>query len=221
MDINFISELIVLICALIGFVYGMIKYSGLNKPPFPQIIVFAVGCVACGRLYLVVQNLTGTDLTDKFHLGVLGVIGSLLFIFSANFAAADSVGDKGSLKVGKYRLIAAAAPLTALLFYVISSVVVQKTTLELILGLGLTVMVMCTSYFNLKHLLLSHTDNGLMNRLKAYNILALIYAFLCMVQQFALAINSEIAALITGILIGAVMLFIIPAIEIGVKKWKA
>ena len=220
MDNYFISELIVLICALIGFVYGMIKCIGLKNIPFLQIVVFAVGCVACGRLYIVVQNLTGTDLSDKFQLGVLGVIGSLLFIFSANFGAVEKIADIDKKKSRKYRFIAAIAPITVLLFYVISSVVVSKSTLELISGGGLTLLVMQSSYYNLKHLLLSGADNGLLAHLRTYNILALIYASLCMAQQFALSINSEIAVLITGTLIGAIMLFIIPAAETGVKKWK-
>ena len=221
MDINFLSELIVFICALIGFIYGLIKFAGMNKMPFPQIVVFSIGCVACGRLYTVVQGFIGNDLTDRFQLGILGVIGSLLFMFSANFAAADTIEDKESKKIGKYRLTAAAAPLIALLFYVISTILVPKTTLELITGAGLTLLVMQTSYFNLLHLLLSDIDNGLLNSLKSYNILALIYAFLCMAQHFALTLKNETAVLISGILIGALMLLIIPAAEIGVRKWKA
>ena len=44
-------------------------------------ITLAVGTMAFGRLYQVVRLLTGGEVVEKFQLGTLGVIGSLLFYY--------------------------------------------------------------------------------------------------------------------------------------------
>ncbi len=66
-----------------------------------------------GRLYQVVRLLTVGDIFDRFQLGILGVLGSLLFLFSANFGMMDSLADDGSKEYVKYRIIPLAAPAAA------------------------------------------------------------------------------------------------------------
>lgn len=66
-------------------------------------IVPSVGCIFFGRLYQVVRLLTGGDIANEFQLGILGVIGSLMFFFSANFGAMDSLADDGSKEYNYFK----------------------------------------------------------------------------------------------------------------------
>ena len=219
MDFYNLSDLIVCICASIAFIYGLIRLIRLHKSVFAQLVVFAAGCVAIGRLYLVVRFLTGGDVMNKFQLGVLGTIGSLLFILSASLGTMDSIADDRSQGLRKYRIIAGLAPLAVLAFFVATLFFMTRTTLELITGCGLTVAVMLASYFNLKHLIIPDVDQGIISHIRLYNLMALIYAYLCMAQHFALSLNNETAVLVINILTGIVILVMVPAAIRGEKKW--
>ena len=206
-------------CAFIGFVFGSIKYFRPKKAVYAQMITLAVGTMAFGRLYQVVRLITIGDITERFQLGVLGVIGCLLFFFSANYGVMDSVADDGSKRFVKYRAIAALAPAVALALYVIFFLIADYSPLVKIMSGVITIMVMGASYFNLKHLVFPDIDFGVINCLKVYNFLALLFEMLCIAEMIAISRGSEIAILIVGIIIGAVLLAIVPMVERGIKKW--
>ncbi len=91
-----ISNIFVCVCALISFIYGITQFFKPKKAIYAQMIVLGVGCIAFGRLYQVVRLLTGGEVLGEFQLGILGVIGSLMFFFSANFGTIDSLADDRS-----------------------------------------------------------------------------------------------------------------------------
>ena len=182
-------------------------------------IALAVGCVAFGRLYQVVRLLTGGDMTSGFQLGVFGVIGSLLFLFSANFGAMDSLADDKSGEFIKYRLIALVAPVAALVLDILFVGLTDLPRSVKIASALVTVFVMQASYFHLKHLIFPDVDFGIIKCLKPYNLLALLYTFLCMAEMVVIGLNNEIGILIVGAMIGAVLIGIVISVERGINKW--
>ena len=182
-------------------------------------ITLFVGCMAFGRLYQVVRLITIGDILDNFQLGVFGVIGGLLFLFSANYGAMDSLADDGSKDFVKYRLIPLAAPIPATVIYVIFFLFSDYPLLVKVVSGVITVFVACASYYNLKHLIFPDVDYGVINCLKQYNLLALIFEYLCIAEMIAHSRNNAVAALIIGILMGAVLIIIVPTVERGIKKW--
>lgn len=219
MTLILIANIIICICAFIGFIYGMIKFFKPRKAVYAQMITLAVGCVAFGRLYQVVRLLTGGDMTSGFQLGVFGVIGSLLFLFSANFGAMDSLADDRSREFIKYRLISLAAPVSALVLYIIFVWFTDLPRSVKIASALVTVFVMQASYFHLKHLIFPDVDLGIIKCLRRYNLLALIYTFLCMAEMVVIGLGNETGILIVGVLIGSVMIGVIISAERGIKKW--
>lgn len=219
MTLILIANIIVCICAFIGFIYGMIKFFKPRKAVYAQMIALAVGCVAFGRLYQVVRLLTGGDMTSGFQLGVFGVIGSLLFLFSANFGAMDSLADDKSRSLIKYRLISFVAPVAALVLYILFVGLTDLPRSVKIASALVTVFVMQASYFHLKHLIFPDVDLGIIKCLKPYNLLALIYTFLCMAEMVVIGLGDEIGILIVGVLIGAILIGVIISAERGIKKW--
>lgn len=214
-----ISNIFVCVCALISFIYGITQFFKPKKAIYAQMIVLGVGCIAFGRLYQVVRLLTGGEVLGEFQLGILGVIGSLMFFFSANFGTIDSLADDRSKQYTKYRLIAFAAPLTALALYLFFILFSDVSRLWKIIGAVLTFFIMQTTYYNLKHLIFPDVEYGVINCLKPYNALVLLYALFCMADIIAITRNSEIAIAVVSAEIGMTVLLILPMLEKGVKKW--
>ena len=214
-----IANIIICACAFAGFIYGIVKFFKPKKAVFSQMIALAVGCAAFGRLYQAVRLLTGGDMFNGFQLGVFGVVGSLLFLFSANFGAMDSLADDRSKKYLKYRLIAISAPAAALILYILFIFFTNLPKSVKVASAMVTVFVMAASYFHLKHLIFPDVDFGVIKCLKPYNLLALIYTFLCLSEMIVIGLDNEIGILIAGVLIGAAQIGIVISAERGIKKW--
>lgn len=219
MNLTLISNIVTCVLALTGFIFGIMKFFKPKKALYAQMITLAIGCMAFGRLYQVVRLLTGGEIFIEFQLGVLGVIGSLMFFFSANFGLMDSLADDGSKQYRRYRIIPAAAPITAALLYVIFILLPGAQMQLAVSGAVVTVFVMVTAYFNLKHLIFPDVDFGIINCLKMYNLTVLIYAFLCMAELIAVRIGNEVLIACTGVLMGIALLAVVPVVERGMKKW--
>lgn len=219
MNLILIANIIVCVCAFIGFIHGIVKVLIPKKAVYAQMITLAVGCVAFGRLYQVVRLLTGGDMFNGFQLGVFGVIGSLMFLYSANYGAMDSLADDGTRKFLKYRLISIAAPVAALGLYVLFIFYTELPRSVKIASALVTIFVMHASYYNLKHLIFPDVDYGIIKCLKPYNLLALLYTFLCLAEMIVIGLGSEIGILTIGVLIGVILIGIVITLERGMKKW--
>ena len=67
---------------------------------------------------------------------------------------------------------------------------------------------------------LADVDYGIIRSIRGYNLLALIYAVLCMLEMILTASPySIIWTVIVDVLICVILLIFIPVLEKGVKKW--
>lgn len=214
-----ITNIITCICAYFGFIYGIIKFFKPKKAVYAQMISLAVGSMAFGRLYQVVRLLTKGEVINEFQLGVLGVIGSLLFLFSANFGLMDSLADDGSKTFLKYRIIPIVAPVAIVAIYFICIFSADYRLYIKVIGAVIAFFAAQASYFNLKHLIFPDVDYGVIKCLKSYNLLALIYSFICVFETAILASGSKVALIIIEIIMGILLLIIVPWVERGMKKW--
>ena len=219
MNLFLAANIITCVCAFAGFIFGIAKFYGGKKALYAQMITFAVGCMAFGRLYQVIRIITGQEILGRFQLGLLGVVGSLVFLYSANFGLMDSLADDGSKEYRKYRIIPVAAPAVAALLFAAFVVFSDTSVFNIGVAAVITLFVAQASYFNLKHLIFPDVDFGVINCLKLYNLLALIFEFLCIAEIIACALENGIAAIVTGVLMGIVLIAITPAVERGIKKW--
>ena len=215
-----IANIIVCVCSLAGFIYGGIKFFRPRKALYAQMITLSLGCVAFGRLFNIVRILTGGSLTDNVQLGFLGMIGSLMFFFSANYGTIDSLLDDRSKAFAKYRLISFAAPVVAVVLYVVLFLLSDISLMWKIQGAVLTVFVIPASYFNLQHLIFPDVDFGVVKCLRPYNLLALIYTLMIFAECFAMSRNNEILTLICCCVTGLITAAIMPLIVRGLEKWR-
>lgn len=207
------------ICAGIGFGYGLYRFFRDESALYVRMIIFSVGCAMFGRLFETLQYLVNGELGSGFHVGMLGIVGSFLFLFSANFGQMDSVVDDGSSAFRKTRIISLSAPAVIVAIWCLIAVAkgLNKTTIPL--GVE-TLFIAQASYFHLKHLIIKDVEYGLIKAIRSYNLFALIYALLCMAEMLIESFNlPEICIAVVYVLQCVVLLVFVPVLERGVKKW--
>lgn len=219
MDLFMLGNNISFACALIGFIYGIVKFFKSRKAVFAQMAALAVGCTMFGRLYQIIRILTQDDIFNEFQLGIFGIIGSLLFLFSANLGAIDSLIDVSKKQLNTVRAASIPGPLAILAIYVLFILTSDFSLLQKIMGAVVCVFAMEAAYISLKHLIVPDIENGVIYCLRKHNLLVLIYSFLCVADYITLIFKNGVISLVVNILIGIVMLMIPMVVERAVKKW--
>ncbi len=212
---NMYLSLALTISAGIGFGYGLFRLFRDESALYVRMIVFGVGCAMLGRLFATLLYLVNGELFAGFNVGILGIIGSFLFFFSANFWQMDSIVDDGSPKFRKTRLIALVAPLIVAALCAVIFVLYGFNEATISIGIeGLFLAL--ASYFHLKHLIIEDVSFGLIKSIRSYNLLALVYAALCLSE--VLVEGFELPLIVT-VLECTVLIAFIPVLERGMKKW--
>ena len=192
-----------------------------EKPLFSKMLTLAIGCACCGRFYEVVRTMmTGKDHLDGFELGFLGIIGSIVFFFSINYGLLDKEMGGKDKKNLKYRLIALAAPAAIMAVYAFLVFIIKIKPINIVYGGVLTLVMALSSYYNLKHLILPDTGDGKTGSMRSYNLVALLYTFVCIVEMYALITNNLLLNFICCIIISVLLLSFIPIAVRGNKTWR-
>ena len=218
MNLYLLANLITCAGAFAGLLYGAVRFLRPRKAVYAQMISFAAGCMAFGRLYQVIRFLTSGDIFTRFHLGLLGVLGSLMFFFSANFGVMDTITDDGAPENRKYRILPAAAPVLAAVIYLAFFLLTGLPLIVKVAAFFVTVLVAGASYYNLKHFIFPD-EFGIVQCLRPYHLLALCFEFLCLVEIVAMSRDNAAATLMIGILMGVLLPAIVISVDRGIGKW--
>lgn len=219
MKLMLLANIILCAGAMGGFLYGAIRFFRPKAAVYAQMVTFSCGVIVFGRMYQIIRLVTIGDRSEYFHLGTLAVIGSLMFLFAANFGLMDSLVDDGSKELRKYRIIPIAAPVLVLAVYLLLFFFTDQTLPEKIVSGVISIFIMQASYYNLKHLLVPDIDFGVIRSLRAYNLLALLYECLCLGERITMSRGLEVGTLIVCIAAGIVIPLIILSVDRGVRKW--
>lgn len=206
------------ISAAAGFGYGLFRFFRKKSALYIKMIVFGIGCAMLGRLFETLQIFSNGEIHSGFHVGMLGVVGSFLFFFTANFGQMDSLVDDGSKQFRKYRLIALAAPVVVVALYVLYFLQTGFGENTVVNGV-VSIIISLAAYFHLKHLIIPDVDYGVIASIRKYNLLALIYAFLCMAEILFTSIKLPVVSIIIYVLLCITLIVFVPVLEGGVKKW--
>ena len=202
-----------------GFGYGLYRFFRGRSAMYIKMIVYGIGCAMLGRLFETLQLFANGQIQSGFHVGVLGVVGSFLFFFTANYGQMDSLVDDGTKEFRKYRLIALAAPAALIAVYLLYFLRVGFGQDVVVRGIE-TLIISQAAYFHLKHLIMPDVDYGVIRSLRQYNMLALIYGALCMAEMLFHTIKMPVLSIIVYVLLCVTMLVFMPVLERGVKKWQ-
>ena len=218
MWLELILNLYIFVCSLIGSIFGIVYVLKGHNALFVKMINLSVLCLMLSGLYQIVYIITHNELSNGFHIGILSIIGSFMFIFSANFGQMDSLVDDRSKKFLKVRLISLSAPITVVLLYLAFYMKVNNAELRIVYGV-VSVFVALSSYYNFKHIIIYDVDLGIIRSIRMYNVLAVIYALFGMLKPIGLYADIKPLYIISCIGIGAVAVSLLPVLKGGVEKW--
>ncbi len=214
-----IVKLLVAAASLFGAAYGIYKTVKKNMPFYFSMIIFGVMCAAMGRIFEALTRALTGEYTAGFQIGVLGIVGSILFFFTSNQGLMDRLGDDGSDKMKKCRALGFLAPAVFLVMWVfilLSGCGIK----QIIVSSMVTFAALPAGYFHLKHILLPDVEDGIIKNLRGYNLIALIYEALCIAERLCFSYNaSEEVFVAVYIAIGIVLALLVPVLEKGVLRW--
>lgn len=218
MALKLIMNLWILICALGGSCYGFYRFYRPKKALFLKMIGGGVSCLMFTELFMVIYMATQGDFALGFHVGMLGIIGSFMFLLSANYGQMDGLVDNRSKKLRATRIKALAAPAVIILLYVLFCALVDPIDVRIPVGIVTAFIVPC-SYYNFKHIIIYDVKLGIIRQLRLYNILALAYAVFTMLLFIGLYANIVPLYIVSCICIGLIAAAILPVLKRGVDKW--
>jgi len=218
MDPVLIMNLYLFLCALAGSVYGIVRILGRKKALYLRMVTLGVLCMTLSRLYQVVFLLTQGSLREGFHVGVLGTVGSFMFLFSANFGQMDSLVDDGTARFRRVRLLSFAAPAFILALYLVFLLPGSRLEPRIVQGV-VTLFIMQCAYFSFKHLIIYDVDLGIIQCLRGYNALVLAYCVLSMLEMIGLTRNVRPLYYAACALIGVFAVVLLPILKKGAEKW--
>lgn len=218
MKTDLAMNLLIFICSLYGTIYGLSKFFRKKKALYLKLVTCGVMSLMFSRLYQVIFLTTQGALNKGFHIGILGIIGSFMFLFSANYGQMDSLVDDKTKAFRKTRIISFAAPLLILLIYLFFFVKVQSAELKAVYGVVTFFIIQC-AYYNFKHIIIYDVDFGIVKCLRKYNILALVYAASSLLEPIGLYLDIRPLYIASCVIMAIVAAILLPVLKGGVEKW--
>ena len=216
MDI--LVHIVILVLSFLAFAYGCAHFIAKKKALYTWLITLGIGCTMMKTFFELLQILATGSLPLRFHVGMLGAVGTFLFFFSANYGVMDSLADDGSRQFLKYRMLGIISPLVLFLLYMPSFM--QDIRIDLkIAQLVILCLILPASYYHLKHLVFPDVDFGVIRCIRGYNFLALLFAACSVINMDAVAFGISWLYYITEIGGGIILLLILPVLKSEVKKW--
>ena len=218
MTINLLRSLSFLI-ALAAFVYGVVVASRKGGPMYFRIIIGAAVCHLLKELSMLVAHLCG-DPSDNPVVVTLAVVSSVFFLLSANYGQLDGIVDGGSAPVW-IRLASCAVPLLILCsFAALLAAGALKNTVQLIADAAVVALMLPSSYFHAKHLLLPDDEVGFLKSSRGCNIGALLYYFMLRLQTLAGLAGSRGFSDAMRVAVSVSVFILVFMAERGIKRWK-
>ena len=220
---QFISEMIMTLLFLVAAIWGAVISFGKKSALFLQIVACGLGCMALGNVFAFALQLTAPedvlrDLTEGFHIGLLGIFGMFAFLFSASFGQIDGLGDDRSEVLQEYRLIALSAPVGVIVLLILmltSGIGWQKQAMYGVLFLP----AILASYYNLKHLIIPDVEDGILAAIRKYNFTTMLLTALVMASFVVKFYGLTLAYGIVSILCGVCALFVLWFAKDGTERW--
>jgi hypothetical protein len=220
---QFVSELIMTLLFLAAAIWGAVISFGKRSALFLQIVACGLGCMALGNVFSFVLQLTAPEeilreLTEGFHIGLLGIFGMFAFLFSASFGQIDGLGDDKSEALQEYRLIALAAPAGVIVILILMLISGIGWQMQVMYGV-LFLPAMLASYYNLKHLIIPDVEDGILAAIRKYNIATILLTVLVMITFVVKMYGQPLVYGIVSILCGVCALFVLWFAKEGTERW--
>lgn len=217
-----IFDILRLISFLISLSAIILGLTILSKNKIPMYFKFMAGMAFCHmlmELHTQASYICGNT-NDSIIVKTLAIIGSVLFLFSAEYGLIDKIVDDGNTK-STIKLVSCTIPMILIFWYVVILTMGLENNCLKMICFGLIVLLMAfTSYFNMKHLIMNEDEIGFLKSSRLCNIFEILYYFelevLWVSEISGIRFFSEIVSLLLSVTVFALVL----SAKSGAKKWK-
>lgn len=214
-----ILRLISFLISVSAVIFGIIIVSKNKIPMYFKFMVGTALCYMLRELYIQISYICG-NLYNNTIVEMLAVVGSVLFLFSAEYGLIDKIVDDGSTKKVK-KLVSCTIPMILIFGYVIMLAARLSNNHLKMLACGLIVLLMVfASYLNMKHLIMEEDEVGFLKSSRSCNICAIIYYFGLEVLWISEIIGIQFFSEMVNLLLSVIVLALVLSAKMGVKKWK-
>lgn len=220
MNLLLITNIYLLVCAVIGLLCGLHILFTQKAPMYFQLIVYAVCSIVFSRIYSVVTVACYDGLPQIFHIGFIGHATFMLFIFFANYGQIDFLVDDRKTLITKYRVIPIFIPAIEL---IISIVAFHSDSADLSVRISfcvLSVLAGFAGFLNMKHLIIPDVDNGIVKSIRGFNLLALLIEVCTLAEVGLTCFGLTDLTMPVQIILGPMYIAILPLLHREVKKWR-
>ena len=218
MTAEVIANLIVLSSSFIAFLYGTFSILIKKMPLYLKMVVLAMACMVISRGYILLQYLVKGEEPDVFHVGMLGLMGCFLFLFSANYGMIDGLVDDGSIEFLKIRVLSWIAPAVAVgAFILLCSF--DNIDSKLVTYSVVMFFVALASRYHFKHLIFPDVEYGVVRAIRGYNAVALLLCVSTTILVLSDLNGFTYVYFGAGITMGIECIILIPLLKKEAIKW--
>ncbi len=214
-----VINIYLLVCACIGLIYGLTAIYKKKQPLYFKLMVFPIACQVFSRAYYTITVLCYGELPSAFNVGFLGFATFFLFLYLPNVGTLDNLVDEKKERFTKYRLIPITVPTlelaisVAAFFYGYAQLSVRIFFIVLTLFAGLA------GYFNMKHLIIPDVEDGIINSIRNFNLVCLIFEFVSISEIGLYCFNIQTPIVVIQALLGIFYIAFLPFLNKETKKW--
>ena len=217
MTAELILEIVLTVITGVVFAWGDFKFFRKRIALYLQMVTCAVGCAFLTRVFETIQIWNSGE-TSVYSISMLGILAEFLFLYCSNYGVIDSLCDDGSKRFIKYRLAAVIVPIAIFVYSIMqySWFKTQTDTAPYLIYIPITVILLAM-YYHIKHLIIPDVENGIVRRIRLYNLLGVINC-LAVLLGFMAKTGEPLwyVSVITNFIPTILML---PVLNRGAKKW--
>lgn len=220
MDLLLITNIYLLVCAVVGMAYGLYVMFTEKPPMYFKLIVYAVCSLVFSRIYYVVTLSCYDGLPEIFHVGFIGQATFMLFMFFANYGQIDMLVDDRSALITKYRIIPVIVTLIEISI-AISALLNDNAHISVRISFFvLSILAGIAGFLNMKHLIIPDVDNGIVKSIRGFNLLAIFMEFFTLEEVGLTCFNLTKLTAHFQVVLGIMYLAVLPLLHREVKKWR-
>ena len=218
MTIELSMNILIFVCSLVASIYGIYAFFISKRVLYSRMAVGGILCLMLSSLYQIIYIVSQGEMIKGFNIGILGLISSFMFFFSANFEQMDGLVDDKTKKFRSTRLKALIAPLVVLIIYCIFLFSAVSIELKIVYGVVAFFAMLCI-YYSFKHLIIYDVELGMVKVLRPYNALVVLYTILIMIEPIGIYLRITPVYIGSCVGTGIVILVLLPVLKGGIEKW--
>lgn len=216
---DIIINIYLLVCACIGLIYGLTAMYRKKQPLYFKLMVFPIACQVFSRAFYTITLLCYGELPSTFNIGFLGFATFFLFLYFPNVGTIDNLVDEKKERFTKYRMLPIIVPTLELAVAIVAFFFDYAQLPVRIFFIILTLFAGLAGYFNMKHLIIPDVEDGIINSLRRFNLVCLIFEVLSLSEIGLYCFDLQSPVIFVQALLGVFYIAFLPFLSKEARKW--